>query len=37
VLKQSEETIESIAASTAVEQKKLLKEKYSKFKNGGRQ
>jgi len=37
VLKQSEETIESIAASTAVEQQKLLKEKYSKFKNGGRQ
>jgi len=34
VLKQSEETIESIATVTAQEQQKLLKQKYNKFKNG---
>ncbi len=36
VLKQSEETIESIAATTAQEQQKLLKEKYNKYKNGAK-
>ena len=34
VLAQSEDTIESIATATAKEQEKLLKEKYSKYKNG---
>ena len=36
VLQQSEETIESIAATTAQEQQKLLKEKYNKYKNGAK-